>query len=173
MENGMALGAELPTARLRSAMLARDLAAVLDTFASDARLHSPLTDRLEFHGHEQLCLLIPVLFDVLQDLTYTAELADGSTAFLVARATVGGLDLELVDHIRYRPDGKIADFTTFFRPLPAAAVALQLIGAGLGRHRGPAYGGLVSNLARPLATIAKIGDRVGARLIRTAVETAP
>jgi hypothetical protein len=147
-------------------MQAHDLTAVLDTFAPYARFHSPLTDRLTFSGHEQLAVLIPVLFDVLKGLHYTDELAQGSTAFLVARATVGGQELELVDHIRFRPDAKIEDFTTFFRPLPAAAAALRLIGAGLGRHRSQTHSALISTLTSPLVTVAKTGDRVGVRLIR-------
>jgi hypothetical protein len=38
--------------------------------------------------------------------------------------------------------------TVFFRPLPAAAAALRLIGAGLGRRRSAARGALISGLPR-------------------------
>ena len=56
--------------------------------------------------------------------------------------------------------------TVFFRPLPAAAVALRLIGVGLVRPGRPARAALLSALARPLAFATGMGDAIGVRLIR-------
>lgn len=51
------------------------------------------------------------------------------TGFLVSRPRIDGQDIEIADHMRFGPDGKIHEFTVFFRPLPAATAALCLIGA--------------------------------------------
>ncbi|HEX4306126.1 MAG TPA: nuclear transport factor 2 family protein [Solirubrobacterales bacterium] len=158
-----------PTAALRAAMEARDANAALATFAPDARVNSPLTDRLVFVGHEQLRLLLPVILDVFRDIRYTEEAAAGHTGFLVWEASIGGRPIEAVDQIRFGADGLIEEMTVFFRPLPVAAAALRAIGAGLGRNRSPGYGTMVGALAAPLGAMAGVGDRVGVGLIRGAL----
>ena len=154
---------------LRTAMEARDVDAVVDAFAPDAVFRSPLTDRLAFTGQSQIRALTDVILDVLTDFRYTGEAADGTTATLTWRARIGGQPIEGIDLLRFRPDGKIAEFTVFFRPLPAAAVALQVIGAGLARQRSPARAAAVSVLTAPLALLARAGDRVGVRLVGLAL----
>jgi hypothetical protein len=149
-------------------MEARDVAAVVDAFAPDAVFRSPLTTRLVFTGHEQIGALVPVLFEVLKDLRYTDQAGDGSTGFLAWRARIEDQQIEGVDLLQFGPDGKIKEFTVFFRPLPAAALALRLIGAGLVRRKSPARAVVVSNLARPLAIMTRAGDPIGVRLIRSA-----
>jgi hypothetical protein len=106
---------------------------------------------------------------VLDDLHYTDEVRGENTAFLAARARIGGQDIEIADHLLLRPDGTIGEFTVFFRPLPATAVALRLIGAGLARRKSPARGAVISALARPLGFMTRSGDGIGVRLIRSAL----
>jgi hypothetical protein len=155
---------------LRAAMEARDVAAVVDAFAPDAVLRSPLTARLTFTGHEQIGALAQVLVEVLDDLRYTDEACDGTTGFLAWRARIGGQQIEGVDLLRFgEPDGKIREFTAFFRPLPAAALALRLIAAGLVRRKSPARAMAVSGLTRPLAAMTRAGDPIGVRLVRSAL----
>ena len=154
---------------LRAAMEGRDVAAVVDAFAPDAVLHSPLTTRLTFIGHEQIRALAQVLVEVLDDLRYTGEACDGTTGFLVWSARIGGQEIEGVDLLRFGPDGKIREFTAFFRPLPAAALALRLIAAGLVRRKSPARATVVSSLTRPLAAMTRAGDPIGVRLVRSAL----
>jgi hypothetical protein len=110
-----------------------------------------------------------VILDAFDDFHYTDELVSEHNGFLVARARVDGVDIEIVDHIFYNPDGKIAELTVFFRPLPAAAVALRVIGAGLGRRKSPTRAAMISTLARPLCFMTKAGDDIGARLVRAVV----
>lgn len=158
--------AKLP---LRTAMEARDVGGIVDAFAPNAVFHSPLTSRLAFTGRDQIRALTEVILEVVTDLRYTDELRGEDTAFLVARARIGGQDIEITDHLRLEPDGKISEMTVFFRPLPAAAAALRLIGAGLGRRRSAARGALISAMATPLAIMTRAGDPLGARLIRSRV----
>ena len=154
---------------LRAAMEARDPAAIVDAFAPDAVLRSPLTTRLTFIGHEQIRALVQVLVEVFDDLRYTDEACDGTTGFLVWSARIGGQEIEGVDHLRFGPDGKIREFTAFFRPLPAAALALRLMGAGLVRRKSPGRAIVVSILTRPLAAMTRAGDPIGVRLVRSAL----
>jgi ketosteroid isomerase-like protein len=153
----------------RAAMEARDLAAVVDAFAPDAVLRSPLTTRLTFTGPEQIGALAQVLVEVFDDLRYTDEACDGTTGFLSWRARIGGQEIEGADLLRFGPDGKIRELTAFFRPLPAAALALRLIGAGLVRRKSPARAMVVSSLTRPVAALTRAGDPVGVRLVRSAL----
>jgi hypothetical protein len=158
--------AERPTkVALRSAMEARDLAGVLDAFAPDAILRSPLTSRLAFQGREQISAVMEVILEIFEDLHYTDELQGADSAVLVAQANVGGSELEMVDHLRFNAGGKISELTVFFRPLPATAVAMRLIGSGLGRRKSKARAQAISLLTQPLGLMTEIGDRAGVRLV--------
>ncbi|MDR3487415.1 MAG: nuclear transport factor 2 family protein [Bradyrhizobium sp.] len=156
---------------MRAAMERRDVRAVADAFAADAQFHSPLTDRLTFRGREQIAALATIVLDVFENFRYTDELMGDEVGFLVGRAQVDGLEIEFVDHLRFDRDGRIADITVFFRPLPAAAAALRRIGARLGRRKSPMRGAVISMLARPLALMTRIGDAIGARLLRASIRS--
>jgi hypothetical protein len=75
--------------------------------------------------------------------------------------------IEMADHLRFSPDGKIRELTVFFRPLPAATAALSLIAAGLGRRKSPVRAAVMSALTRPLAYLTRAGDGIGVRLVRS------
>jgi SnoaL-like domain len=154
------------TLALRTAMEARDVSAVVETFAPDAVFHSPLTSKLSFQGREQIGRLTRVILEVFEDFHYIDEARAGDTAFLAALTRVGGAELELVDHLRLGPAGTIDECTVFMRPLPAATVALRLIGAGLGRQRSTARGAVISMLARPLGFMTRTGDGIGVALVK-------
>jgi hypothetical protein len=155
--------------QLRTAMEARDLVAIVDSFAPDAVFRSPLTGRLAFKGRDQIGALTQVVLDVLDDFQYTDELSSRDSAFLVARARVGGTDIEMVDHIRLNKDGKIRELTVFFRPMPAIAVAMRVIGSGLARPKSRIRAGVIAGLTRPLGFLTRVGDRIGVRLIRPTI----
>jgi SnoaL-like domain len=158
--------AKLP---LRAAMEARDLAAVMDAFAPEAIFHSPFTEKLTFRGRDEIGALSQIVLEVFEDFRYTDELRGENAAFLVARGRVDGQEIEMVDHIRLGPDGKIRELTVFFRPLPATAIALRLLGAGLGRRRSPIRAAIISGLTRPLGFMTRVGDGIGVRLVRPAL----
>jgi len=158
---------ETPTTLpLRAGVEARDLAAVLDAFADDAVVHSPITDALAFEGYEQIGAVFRVILDVFDEIRYTDELRSGNSALLLASARVDGTDIELADHMRLDERGKIRELTVFFRPMPAIAVSARALGEGLGRRRSRARAGVISTLVRPLILLTRIGDRIGAQLVR-------
>jgi hypothetical protein len=117
-------------------------------------------------GRQQIGTLTQIVLDVFDDFHYIDEARSANAAFLVARARVDGQDIEMVDHIRLDPDGKIREVTTFFRPLPATAVALRLLGAGLGLRKSRIRAAVISGLSRPLGFMTRAGDGIGVRLVR-------
>jgi hypothetical protein len=153
------------TLPLRAGVEAGDLAAVVNAFASDAVVRSPITGILTFKGHEQIGAVFAVILDVFKDIRYTDELRGHASAVLVACAQVDGTDIELVDHMRLDESGKISELTVFFRPMPAIAVSARAIGAGLGVRRSRSRARVISALVRPLIPLTRVGDRIGARLI--------
>jgi SnoaL-like protein len=158
---------ETPTTLLlRAGVEARDLAAVMDAFATDAVVRSPITNALAFEGHEQIRAVFRVILDVFDDIRYTDELRSGDGALLIASARVDGTEIELADHMRLDEGGKIRELTVFFRPMPALAVAARALGEGLGRRRSASRARVISILVRPLILLTRIGDRIGARLVR-------
>ncbi len=150
---------------IRAAMEARDRAGVLDAFAADAVLRSPFTDGLAFTGRDQLAALVDVLLGALEDLSYSDELIGDDTAVLVGTMRLSGVSVNFADHLNLRPDGKISEMTVFFRPLPASAAAMRVIGAGLGRRKSELRGRTISTLVAPLAFMTRAGDRLGVRLV--------
>ena len=151
---------------IRVAMEARDRAAVIDAFAEGAVLRSPFTPNLVFTGRDQLAALVDVLLDALDDLGYSEELIGEDTAVLVGTMQLRGVAVNFTDHLKLRPDGKISEMTVFFRPLPAAAAAMRVIGAGLGRRKSRLRGRTISALVAPLAFMTRIGDGLGVRLVK-------
>src|ERR1700693_4023183 len=118
---------------LRAAVEARDLVAVVDSFAADAVARSPITEALRFEGSEQIGAVFRPILELFDDICYTEELRNGDRAVLIASARVDGTDIELADYMRLDERGKISELTVFFRPMPAIAVAARALGEGLGR----------------------------------------
>ena len=158
---------------VRAAMEARDRAAVVDAFAEDAVLRSPFTPSLVFTGRDQLAALVDVLLDALEDLSYSDELIGDDTAALVGTMQLRGVSVNFTDHLKFRPDGKISEMTVFFRPLPATAAAMRVIGAGLGRRKSKLRGRTISALVAPLAVMTRTGDGLGVKLVRPTLQRQP
>jgi hypothetical protein len=156
----------MPKLSLRVAVENRDLAALAEAFAPDAVLHSPITSKLTFTGRDQIAAVFEVILDVFDGLTYIDEVRQDELAILFARATVGGEEIEILDYMRLDAEDRIREMTVFFRPLPATAAALRLLGAGLGRRKSPRRGTLISVLTTPLALMARTGDGIGVRLVK-------
>jgi hypothetical protein len=154
------------TLPLRAGVEAGDLTAVVDAFAEDAIVHSPITAALTFDGRDQIAAVFSVILDVFKDIRYTDELRTGDTAVLIASARVDGTDIQLADHMRLDERGKIRELTVFFRPMPAIAVSARALGEGLGRRRSGARARVISMLVAPLIVLTRVGDRVAARLVR-------
>jgi len=127
--------------RFRKAVESRDLDAMIEPFAEDAVLHSPVTFQ-PFEGREAIRTLLGILLEVFRDFRYTDELAsaDGDTHALIFRARVGDpergeRELEGLDLIRFDEAGRIRDFTVMVRPRSALEALLAQVAPRLAAAR--------------------------------------
>lgn len=101
----------------RQAVEAGDLGAMIDAFAGDGVLNSPVSIR-PFRGRKAVGALLSILMEVFEDFRYTDEFdaRDGSKALLF-RAKIGDRELQGVDVLRFDSGGRITDLTVMVRPL--------------------------------------------------------
>jgi hypothetical protein len=152
------------TAPVRAAMLARDPAALVATFAPDVVLRSPVTAR-PFRGREEVGELMTELIGALEDLEYTAVADGGDVQVLAFRMRLGGRDVELVDLLRYDDVGRVAEIVVHGRPLQGSALFAAIVGPRLARRRSR-WRGAAAVAARPLPRVLAALDAAGAKLVR-------
>src|SRR3954447_16235030 len=152
------------TAPLRAAMLARDPAGVIATFAPDVVLHSPATAR-PFRGRDEVGELMTQVIGALEDLEYTAVVDGGDVQVLAFRMRLGGRDVELVDLVRYDDEGLVREVVVHARPLAGTALFAAVLGPRLARRRSRGKG-IAAQAARPVPRLLAAMDAAGARLTR-------
>jgi len=150
----------------RAGVEAHDLHQVVGAFTPDAVLRSPITELVQFRGHEEIAMVFKVLLDSLHEITYESELRNGNEAILRASARVGSRRLELIDHMRLNADGQIEELTVFFRPMASLVASALPLAAGVARTRGLVRALLIRMLVAPLIPIVNLGDRAVARLAK-------
>jgi SnoaL-like domain len=104
----------------RTAVEARDHAAMVATLSPDVRLFSPVAHRA-FAGREAVSELFAALLEAFEDFRYTDAFEDGPTTALVFRARIGEREAQGLDLIRTGDDGLIEELTVMLRPLSAIA----------------------------------------------------
>ena len=115
----------------RRAVEAGDLGAMIDAFAGDGILNSPVSFH-PFRGRKAVGALLSVLVDVLEDFEYTDEYdSPAGGKALVFRARVGDRELQGVDLLRFDASGLIADLTVLVRPLSGLQALLAAVGPRL------------------------------------------
>ena len=107
----------------RAAVEARDHDAMVACLADDVLLYSPVAFK-PFSGKESVRGLFDALFQVFEDFRYVDELEGEGSHALIFRATVGGRDIEGLDHMVFGDDGLVTEFTVMMRPL-SALVAMR------------------------------------------------
>lgn len=115
----------------RKAVEARDLDQMMQHFAEDALLHSPVTIK-PFEGRAAIRQLFGFLIEIFQEFYYTDQLeGDDGTLGLVFRARVDDKDAEGLDLLRFNSEGLIRDITVMVRPRSALEVLLEKVAARL------------------------------------------
>ena len=99
--------------------------------APDVRFFSPVAFR-PFVGREAAAELFWNLFEVFENFTYLDELQGDGTHGLVFSATVGGKQLQGLDHLRFGDDGLVAEFTVMVRPLSGVVAMAEAMGPRVG-----------------------------------------
>jgi hypothetical protein len=155
----------MPDHPLPRAVLAGDLDAVVASFTPDAVLRSPITDRFVFEGRDQLRALYRAIIAITEDLEYTHEVHDGDTMVLAFRCRIGGQPMQSVDLLRLDDDGRVREFTAFFRPLVGVTTLLANIGPELVEPHAPRRARLIALLTGPLVALNRFADWMGVRLV--------
>jgi SnoaL-like protein len=158
----------MPSHPLRLAVEAHDIDAVVDTFAPDVVLHSPLISA-PFEGRDEVGFLFRVLADEVlfkDDFRYTSELAEGDTVVLAFKTSLRGKELEGVDLMRVDGEGKIREITVLLRPLPGTAAVAKFLAPRLAGRGNKAKGFFAGLGTRPLSAMAGLFDAIGSRDVR-------
>jgi hypothetical protein len=91
------------TRRYREAVEAGDVESLVATLAADVVLHSPITLRTEFRGHDDLRALMRAVFSSIEDISYFEDVGDATTRALFYRARVGRQEVEEATLVRLTP----------------------------------------------------------------------
>jgi hypothetical protein len=154
------------TAQWRAAAEARDLARFMETLAPDVVIHSPLTDRTHFQGHDDVRALIRAVFATIHDIRYIHDIGDEHTRALIYTARYGRQHVQEAALLRLDDDALIAEVTLWFRPLPGLTALAATLVPELARAHSRPRALLLRLLATPLAWITCGGDRLGVWLAR-------
>lgn len=114
----------------RSAVEARDPAAIHAALHPDVTFHSPVAFR-PYEGREAVMGLLGHVVEVMPDLRCTDHLTGESSHALVFEATVGGRDVQGVDCCVVDEDGLVTELTVLVRPASALMALGEAMGARL------------------------------------------
>ena len=116
---------------VETAVETRQLDDIVDAFAEDAVLHSPVTFK-PFEGRAAITQLLRILLDVFEDFRYTDQLeSDEGALGLIFRARIGDREVEGLDLLRFNDAGLIQDLTVMVRPRSALEALLAEVGPRL------------------------------------------
>jgi hypothetical protein len=151
--------------RLRAAIEAGDVDGVVATTAPDVVVRSPITDAFVFRGQAEFRELMEDVLATVQDIRYYEEIGDARARALFYRARVGRQDVDEATLARLDDQGRITEFTIWYRPLRGlthvtAGLAPRIAGRK-GRLR--ALGAKVG--AGLLALLADVGEGPLLRLV--------
>ncbi len=156
---------EMTTRRLRAAMRAGDVDALLTTLAPGAVVRSPISSSARIEGHGEIRAVMSAVLAEISGLEYVREVGQGADRALVARARVGRQVIEEAVWLRFDNSGLINEMTLYVRPL----AGLTALASRLAGRRGWRYAVAARLMTQPLTAATRAGDAVGLRLagIRT------
>jgi ketosteroid isomerase-like protein len=149
----------------RDAFTARDFDAMRELLHPDVILNSPILTT-PFVGREAVVELFEVITATLEDVRYTVDIGEGDTHFFSWHTRVGATEMQGADILRVDGDGRIVEFTVFFRPLKGLTVLASALGRGLARRRSPARALLVGASSAPMIALSRATDRLAPRLVK-------
>lgn len=129
-------------------------------------MHSPITMRTQFVGHDQIRALMDSVFAAVENIRYFEDVGDAATRALFYSARVGRPEVEEATLVRLDDDALITEIRLWFRPLPGLAAVMGRLGPPLAREHGRARAALVTALTSPLTAATRVGDALGVALAR-------
>jgi ketosteroid isomerase-like protein len=139
-----------------------------DLYADDVVLRSPITDRFEFRGRDNVLEIASIVRSVTTDVEQLDVIGSGDRWVQIIRGRAGGKTYDMSEMIVFDESGKIVEFTVFIRPLPALAAFLAAVAPLAAGRRSRAAGVAMGAMARPLVPLTDGGDRVAVAMLRKA-----
>ena len=103
-------------ARYRVASEANDIDALMETFAPDAELISPLSGRMVFRGRDDLRTLLTAVYGSLRGGKWREELGDDRHRVVIGEGRVGPFKLGDAMVFELTEDGRIGRVRPHLRP---------------------------------------------------------
>jgi len=148
----------------RAAIDSQDPEALAAACAPDLVFHSPITSTIQFEGRDEMLNLYRTVLEVYDEQHCVAEYESGNTLVVHLHARIGDQELDEVQILRMNEDGKVREITMYVRPLPGLTALMAALAPKLAGSRWRAA--LLAAMSRPLATMTRLGDKTGARLVR-------
>jgi len=149
-----------------AALAAQDIDALVGTLASDAVLHSAVTNA-PFEGREVVADVYRSVFEAFDELQVTDRFQDGNTHAFFWEGRVDGRFVAGADRFRVDDAGQVREITIVGRPLTGLAGFITGLGFHFARRRrGPVVARMLRVAALPLAPMFSLVDRIVAWLIR-------
>jgi ketosteroid isomerase-like protein len=149
----------------RDAFVARDLDAMRAQLNPDVVLNSPIVST-PFVGREAVLELFEVILETLEDVRYTVDMTDGDLHFLSWHTRIGATEMQGADILRLDEEGRIVEFTVFFRPLKGITVLASALGKGLAGRRSRSRALFVGAASAPMVALSRASDRLAPRLVK-------
>lgn len=111
------------------AMARKDIDGMLPHVADDVVLRSPVAAE-PFHGKEAMRTVMRGLFAGADGFAFGEIMQGSGHASAFFTVTVGPNTLDGMDYWRLDDRGLVAEMTVFWRPVPAAAAAQQILAGG-------------------------------------------
>jgi hypothetical protein len=155
------------SARLREAVEAGDVDAVLELCAPNVVVRSPISFKARFEGTDAVRELLRQVFaGVIEDIRYFEDVGNEWVRALFYSARVRGENIEEATMLRFDEQRRISEFTLYIRPLPGLTALTTRLGVRLARRQSFGRAVLMAALTRPLAFMTRHGERIGVRLTR-------
>jgi ketosteroid isomerase-like protein len=154
-----------PAHSFQQAFAARDFTAMRELLHPDVVLNSPILTT-PFEGRDAVLDLFEVITVTLEDVRFTVDIGEGDIHFFSFHARVGRTEMQGGDLVRVGDDGRIAEFTIFFRPLPGLTVLAAALGKGLAGRKSRARGRFAGAASAPLVALSRATDRIAPRLVK-------
>jgi ketosteroid isomerase-like protein len=149
----------------RDAFVARDFDAMRAVLSPDVVLISPIVST-PFVGREAVLELFEVITATLEDVRYTVDMADGDLRFLSWHTRIGATEMQGAEILRLDEEGRIVEFTIFFRPLKGVTVLASALGKGLAARRSRSRALLVGAASAPMVALSRASDRLAPLLVK-------
>ena len=149
----------------RDAFGARDLDAMREAMTPDVVLNSPILTT-PFVGRDAVMDLFEVILETLEDVEYTIDVASDGLRVMSTTARVGKVPLEGAQIMRVDDDGRVKEFTIFFRPLVGVTALARALGRGLASRRSPRLGAAAGLASGPLVALSRATDAIAPRLVK-------